>query len=50
MSPTTLNRPIVEIGCIYNFSFVCVCVVNGDHFPKFKPSYDLENGVQVTKI
>ena len=35
MSPTSLNRPIVEKGCIYNLSFFfCVCVVNGGHFPK----------------
>ena len=40
MSPTSLNRPITEKGCIYNLSFffvcvcVCVCVVDGGHFPK----------------
>ena len=33
MSPTSLNRPIFEIGCIYNFLF-CICVVDGGHFPK----------------
>ena len=45
MSPTSLNRPIVEKGCIYNLSFflcVCVCVLSiggggGGHFPKSKP-------------
>ena len=25
---TSLNRHIVEIGCIYNFSIMCVCVVD----------------------
>ena len=50
MSPTSLNRPIVEQGCIYNYSFACVCVVDGGHFPKSKPSCDLENVVKVTKI
>ena len=37
MSPTSLNRPIVEKGCSYNLSFFCVCVVEGDHFPKSMP-------------
>ena len=39
MSPASLNRPIIEKGCIYNLSFffVCVCVVDGGHFPKSKP-------------
>ena len=52
MSPTSLNTPIVEKGCIYNLFifFFCVCVVDGGHFPKSKPSCDLENGVKVTKI
>ena len=30
MSPTNLNRPITEKGCIYNLSLcVCVCVGGG---------------------
>ena len=39
MSPSSLNRPIVEKGCIYNLSFLCVCVcmVDGGHFLKSKP-------------
>ena len=37
-------------------SFVCVCgvwgggVVDGGHFPKSRPSCDLENGVKVIKF
>ena len=51
MCPTSLNRPIIEKGCIYNLSyFFCMCVVDGGHFPKSKPKCDLENGVKVTKI
>ena len=53
MSPNSFNRHIVEIDRIYNFLFflcVCVCVVYGGHFPKSKPSCDLENGVNVIKI
>ena len=48
MSPTSLNRPIIEKGCIYNFIyiyiyiyiyffFVSVYVVDGGHFLKSKP-------------
>ena len=36
MSPTSLNKPIVEKGCIY-LSFFSVRVVDGGHFPKSKP-------------
>ena len=50
MFPTSLNRPIIEKGCIYNLSFFGVCVVDGGNFPKSKPQCDLENGVKVTKI
>ena len=58
MSPTSLNRPIVEKGCIYNLSLcvvcvcvcVCVCVWSTGPFSKSKPYCDLENGVKVTKI
>ena len=51
MSPTSLNRPIIEKGCIYNLSFfVCACLVDGGHFQKSKAYCDLENGVKVTKI
>ena len=51
MSPTSLNRPIVEKGCIYNLSyFFHKCVVDGGLFPKSKPYCDLENWVKVIKI
>ena len=50
MSPTSLNRHIVEIDCIYNSFFFCKCVVYGGHFPKSKLSFDFENEVKVIKI
>ena len=51
MSPTSLNRPIIEKGCMYNLSFcVCVCVVMGAIFQNLNPSVTLKMGVKVTKI
>ena len=47
MCPTNLNRPIVEKGCIYNLSFVCVCLKGP--FSKSKPKCDLENGSRSPK-
>ena len=38
MSPTNLNRPITEKGCIYNLSFcVCVCVCSCTSLVKIHP-------------
>ena len=50
MSPTTLNRPIVEKGCIYNLSFVCVCVWSmGASFQNLSPSVTLKMGPKSPK-
>ena len=48
MSPTYQTDLSLKrvVSLIYLF-FVCV---DGGHFPKSKPSCDLENGVKVTKI
>ena len=45
MCPTNLNRPIVEKGCIYNLSFLCVCVWSiGAIFRNLSPSVTLKMG------
>ena len=51
MSPTSLNRPIIEKGCIYNLSsFFCVCVVNGGpFFQNLSPSVTLKIGSRSLK-
>ena len=51
MSPISLNRLLLKkVVSINSLFFVCIRVVSGGHFPKSKPSCDLENGVKVTKI
>ena len=50
MSPTSLNRPIVEKGCIYNLSFfVRVCVSMGAIFQNLSPSVTLKMGSRSPK-
>ena len=50
MSFTSLNRPIVEQGCIYNSSFFCVCVWSiGAIFQNLSPSVTLKMGSRSSK-
>ena len=50
MSPTSLNRPIVEKGCIYNLSFFFVCVwLMGAIFHNLTPSVTLKMGSRSPK-
>ena len=55
MSLTSLNRPIIDKGCIYNLSFffvcVCVCVVDGGGaiFQNLSPSVTLKMGSRSPK-
>ena len=46
MSPTSLSRPIIEKGCIYNLSFfLCVCVWSmGAIFQTLSPRVTLKMG------
>ena len=50
MSPTSLNRPIVEKGCIYNLSFFWACVWSmGAIFQNLSPSVTLKMGSRSPK-
>ena len=45
MSLSSLNRPIVEKGCIYNLSLcvcACVCTVDGGLFHNLSPTVTLK--------
>ena len=46
MSPTSLNRPIIEKGCIHNLSlFFCACVWSmGAILQNLSPSVTLKMG------
>ena len=53
MCPTSLNRPIVEKVCIYNFFCVCVCVWGGGSmgaiFQNLGPRVTLKMGSRSSK-
>ena len=48
MSPTSLNRPFVDQGCIYNLSFLCVWSM-GAIFRNLSPGVTLKMGSRSPK-
>ena len=49
MSPTSLNRPIVEKGCIYSLSFFVCAWSMGAIFQNLSPSVTLKMGSRSPK-